>query len=733
MLHLSFLFLMFMTSVGFAQVVTLRSGQHADFTRLVVTMSEPKSWDFGRTTGGYAFRIRSDDARYDLSTVFTKIPRDRLSAARVDDETGILHLDIACECHAVAAPFRPGIIVIDLLDGPPPPQSPFEVALHDPGQALPVLAAAQSVVRPVRRPRNFTETAPLVIPNLQPLTQQNLPTIPPYKLVERDQQISALQGQLLKEFSSGVAAGIVSAGQPIPRRTAPLEPSVLEGPRILPIEGAANIAPTTASDPEQLRIREGDNAVAPNAEGARCVAPDMLNIASWGDLEDPYAQLAIARASIIGEFDRFDSHNLKTLLKLYIFYGFGAEARQLAGQISIERHDLGLFRALADIIDEAVTGEYFEGMATCDGPSALWSMLENPSRPVNSLSTSSIVNAFSELPLWHRQALGPKLADKLLATGENEAARAISESIRRAAGQGDHSVALIAARLELSATPTVSADYALDEIVQSSSPHAGAALSLLLESKIERGEEIDLTQVLALEAIAHEEKHTPLGPSFRRTIARSLAAADEGARAFSDYAAQAPHLYPELWEILAEKGSALTVATLAIAPPAGSLKEVSPKTRRAIAERLLDAGFPDAGLGWIEGSPGIEEDLLRAQAALMVRDGRSALRAVAGKQDQFANRIRAEAHELLGDFSQAHEAWNGLGDDPKALRALYLDRDWPALQRSVGAAYSEALPHLNPTAFEPALGELAQARGYLEASIVSRSSITGALASDLTD
>ena len=76
----------------------------------------------------------------------------RLGAVWVDPVSGWLRLGVPCACHAVAYAFRPGIVVIDIRNGPPPTGSGFENAIDRVATGpLPPLAD-RAVPRPRKRP-----------------------------------------------------------------------------------------------------------------------------------------------------------------------------------------------------------------------------------------------------------------------------------------------------------------------------------------------------------------------------------------------------------------------------------------------------------------------------------------------------------------------------------------------------------------------------------------------------
>ena len=56
--------------ISWAQGYDVQSGEHEDFSRIVILYPEVPEWQLGRTDGGYEFRPKDPGARYDLAKVF---------------------------------------------------------------------------------------------------------------------------------------------------------------------------------------------------------------------------------------------------------------------------------------------------------------------------------------------------------------------------------------------------------------------------------------------------------------------------------------------------------------------------------------------------------------------------------------------------------------------------------------------------------------------------------------
>lgn len=132
-----------------AEVVRVTSGEHPDFTRVVIEYPTAVDWKVGRTSEGYELRLPDAGMQYDLSRAFDLIGKDRLAAIWSDPDSGALHFGIGCSCFAMPFELRPGTVVVDIRNGLAPKGSSFEVPLD--GGAAPELSDRPQV-RPVGRP-----------------------------------------------------------------------------------------------------------------------------------------------------------------------------------------------------------------------------------------------------------------------------------------------------------------------------------------------------------------------------------------------------------------------------------------------------------------------------------------------------------------------------------------------------------------------------------------------------
>lgn len=152
--------------MAIAETVVLRSGEHADFSRIVVQFSSSVNWSFGRSDNGYELRTDALGTEFDTSEIFDLIPRTRISEVS-SPGPGRLVLAVSCDCSGDVFEIRSGRLVLDIKDGAPDSSSRFEAA-------LPSLAESEHITE---NPFSSAETE-VGAPPAQPVLQGGIFELP---------------------------------------------------------------------------------------------------------------------------------------------------------------------------------------------------------------------------------------------------------------------------------------------------------------------------------------------------------------------------------------------------------------------------------------------------------------------------------------------------------------------------------------------------------------------------
>ncbi len=735
-----------------AQTVSVKAGEHTTFTRLVLDLPKAAEWQLGRTIDGYELRVEGDAPRFDLTEVFRVIPRTRLASIWADPDSGNLRIGIACACHAVPFEFRADIIVIDLRDGPPDMGSTFETGLD--GSALPSLVMQPA---PQLRPRPAPNRPPptLLPPNrlatVRPLPKPAVPgnpfsATPPdaegaaalaaeltdlavdtpartiaFAATPATPAVDAMRSNLLEQFGRAATAGVIEIDAPSFPAGNAMAPSIITRPgpyAHLVIDGMpglvarpANTAPLTLTD-----------------QGSPCLPDSAFDLSTWADNRPFDVQMAGARGQLLGEFDRPDPEKVAGLIRLNLYFGFGAEARNVLAVFPLDDPNAPLWRSMADIVDDRTppTDGPLADQVPCIGRAALWASLARPAlSPPDAPDRGSVTGGFSALPVHLRRHLGPALAEKFLAIGDLPTAQAIRDAIWRAPGDAGHGARLIDAHLALERGDVAAATETLAEVSRQNGPVAVLALIELVDARLTMQEAVDPGTITALAALAREHRGGPLAPGLIRAemLARGSAGDfDTAFRIVNSGAAVAD----DLWQLLARVGPDSALLTHAVLPADAPLPQTDAATSLKIGDRLLALGFADDGLRWLPTGTEAANLLPVARAELQRGDARAALRRIAGLTGPEADLVRAEAFAQLGDQGAAATAYANAGKSEAQADALWRAQDWTASATTASAPRRAALDVLSPVA-DPSTNNvaapLAEGRALLQKSAQAREAI----------
>lgn len=702
-----------------AQTARIISGEHADFTRLVVELPTAVDWRLGRTASGYDFVTTGEtQPGYDLTGVWDRIPRARLQSLWADPENGALRMTMSCPCHAFPFELRPGVIVIDLRDGPAPRGSVFERALD--GTAVRVGDAP--LVRPGAAP---TPVGEAVYDWLDPTVVERADrSLPPADLPFPVGRLSLdpLRGELLEQLSRGAAEGIVD--MKLPAKPGPM-------------------AEVNHTDLPWSRFRIGERpgveagsdragAGAMQADGTACLPDARLAIGDWGTDEAGSVQLANARSGLLGEFDVPDPDAIERTMRVHLFLGFGAEAIQYAALLDPQPADaeIHLYSDLARIIDGMESpASAFTGMLGCDGAASLWAALLYTRLPAGpDVNSAAVVRNFAALPAHLRQHFGAELVDKLLDSGDAEAARMIRDTVARTPWVPAAEVDLLQARADLAAgRPDQAAAHAETAIAGGASGSAPAIA--LIEAAFRKGAPVPPDLAETVRSFLKEAEGTVAEPDLRRALALALALSGQAEKAVAE-GAGAPHAVSDLWLALGMRASDDAFLNLAVVAPGSSPPPTTAAVATLVSDRLVTLGFPEAALSWlgpVDADAAPDRRIIAARAEQARGDSRRALELLQDLSGTEIAAVRAVALMQLGKLDPAMDALRAAGDEGEAQRLLTWQRDWTRLHAD-GPEVWRAAAGVAVTDTPLETGLLAQGSTLLEDSQSARQVVADLLA-----
>lgn len=488
-----------------------------------------------------------------------------------------------------------------------------------------------------------------------------------------------------------------------------------------------------------------------SAADGSCLSDEDFAIDSWGDDRPFAAQIAERRTGLVAEFDRPSPEQVLSLARLYLYFGFGAEARAVLRSFDVVPEEGAILTDIGFILDGTPPGEraVFSNMTDCDSAAALWALMAwSQVRPAADVDTGAVVRAFSALPPHLRRALGPGVSERFVTAGAVDAARSVRNAIARVPERPGHALDMVAAQVDLASGNAAAGESRLEALAGTNDTLSAEALILAIESRLARGGAVEPGLADSAEALAFELQDGASGPVLTSLHILARASAGEFDRAFAGWdgwPAAAPDelratTAARLFGMLAENADERTFLLQYFRQrhlvdwPAADLM-----LRLDLADRLAEAGFTGEVKRLLRGEAGYTDRgrSLLARAALDEFDPVGAIDLVAGVTGPVAAKVRAEAMAMSGDHSGAAAQFRALEDDPRAGQEAWRAGNLP-LVAAIGPepvrAALEALDHAPPAAPQAettrgtsAPGPLASGRNLLEDSRRTRDAISALL------
>lgn len=706
MKHLILMLLIWFALPATAQTVRVQGGEHEGFTRLAMVFPRGADWRFGRAADGYLLSWPDPGIVFDVSRSFDLIGRQRLRSIFTDPETGWLHLGIACACHAIAFEASANTVVIDIRDGAPSPDSDFERSLLTGDRLAPL--GSQPAPRPKARPASDArydwlsvapaeppERADLARPaNVPPSPPGPAPALPPANL-------QGLRDRLTEQLARKASSGIVQ-----------ITPTARAGddPALAMLSG-------NARHPGGMAV-EASSPETSGIDGAACPALAEVDLRSWGGEGEAFAALAAARSVMLGEFDTPDSGAIAAAVKAHIHYGFGAEARNLLRQFAVSVEGSESLLALSYLVEGVRPDPNpFGGMQSCDGPTALWSLLSAEDGPrLTGLNSSAVVQTFGGLPADMRRHLGPDVVRRLTTQGEASAAEMVRHAIGRALSADDPGQTLIAAEGALTAGKPDAAETLLTSLP--AGQRGPDALLALAQAAYVQRKAMETKDIVTLESLVFEAGDAERAQGLLQALARMRALSADYPGAF-DAAGADTALQADVWGLLVEVGPDAALLHHAALPPEEEIARLPEDVRRRMSDRLLKLGLPDLAAGWSLGAGADAGFRLRLDLA---RRDAPALRALVGAPENpppsliAEPALMAEVLATTGEFDRLADHLAQSGEAEQADRARRWAGTWDGARSEASDVWTGLAKASEPLAPPPEAGPLQQARLLLDAA-----------------
>jgi hypothetical protein len=726
-----------------AETVRVRSGEHEGFSRLVLEFSERPTWRLEERSGAAELVFSPEGWTFDLADVFSRIPRKRVRDLTASENGLLIHL--ACDpCRIDVFNVRSGAIAIDVRDAPPVALSKVVTTAAD---SAPDVAAPTVLDVAPELPRTVTSwpillqdsSGGVVFPfDRLPSTPHPLSYAPSRPQAATDGTDPPVEPPATADIAGRIADEVArAASHGFLRATTPEQKTSTEH--------AVEAGETSAG--RNLRLRQPGDIASPEEDAelhqTDCPAEDVFDIGAWVPRDDtpPADALASAKSALAGELDAIDEARAIDLARLYLSFGFGAEASTVVTTLAPRHPDAQILMAIADIVDGAADGipDGLDGAKDCPGRARLWVALAG-SPPS---SSKDVLIALSEVPLGLRRHLAPRLMAVFTQAGDTATAESVRAMVTRAPGPHGSDFELAEARMAATAGSS-SAFLKLEGIAAVPSPVSDEALAILLELSAAQDRKVDLRLRELGEARADDLRTSPLGARIEAALIRVMLAADDFPAASARLVARKrspldgriqDDLVIEFFAALAERGPPDAVlihaTTLLDALPAIAAAR---QVRIALARRLLDLQLPRLARDALGDAESDAPHQLLARQHLVSGSPDRALALLEGTDadDEESTRLRAEALLAVGAPREAMEVFRALNDEGGKETATWRTGDWNLVASTGSGPRADAARLLADTdsisrntpdsPYDAVLAEASDARQRLETLLETISS-----------
>ena len=748
-------------SLASSESIPVSSGEHGDFSRLVFEGSGIRGWVYDQAENDYTIRFPNHRDGFKTQTVYKYIKNDRVKSFTTQNSN--FRFQVGCECVVDVFEIGKTVLVVDIKeikDNPTKSNTEFMEIPTLPQSSQPLQFGAR-----LSNPRleEFTPASNVsrILQEVDPiqLTSQSKPSVARLPIsgqalndqpsAAQRENLQVIQEQLIQEIGSASSRGLLSPDlvfrQPsINRKNPQVDVSIFNSSHIQQNE--------TETQNRQIRITSSaDNLFPENpmdgimSSGQKCINLDRVDINAWSDNRPFEQQLGDRRSAIFGEFDQIDESNSIALVRLYIHFGFGAEAKNTLNLIEGGFKKWPELFEIAQILEygSAEDGRVLQKYSECDSVAALWAVMSSRTLSEGKIvNTQAVLRALDSLPAHLRKLLSPDLSMRLLKYGDRPSAQTAMRNLDRLGIQLDGRALLASAEIEISKGESDVAEKMLTDVVNSNSEFSARALIGLIKSEMDTGRTIDIATASLVEAYATELNGSPIGDELKRIHILALAKSGQFDKAFDavkklSALQNVQALKSNLFEILSTEAKDANFLKIVFAQ-IPSLVEMEDKDNVfEVAKRLQKLGFSETSERiLIDANVGVntpEQKKLRAEIALNLGRPAAASAFLIDLEGHDVIKLMAQAKEKKSEWTSAYNLYSQVDDFEAAQNNAWLAEEWQSLTDPSISDFGQLLPVSNRTLdqSEGTAGMMARSQGLLAESLQSRELIDSILQNNL--
>lgn len=732
-----------------AQNVFVTAGEHDGFTRVFLDAPTGSNWEMEADASSLTVNLTDPVTGFNLTRAYERISNQRIEGFVAVAPT-TLRIDLACDCEAEAVDWGQGDVVIDVrnknmgstmtasgqalslpsepaydwLSGmvqppkerlkrewPVQPDIPDEYEISALHRGQPTYKRAATATDTEIGQRLFSGNEAFL--NEPPTFPDKALEIPFVTVSGPDEAMSKeFQDVLLNQLQRAVSQGVVDFPQQIV--TSINQPNSFVGHQMADAEAGArdiqHIFPDQPSNLRQMLVTNAYEAAAsaeaplrPPSQSEACLPQEWFDPNSWAPNE-PSAGLVGLRATLVGEFDKPNPEAVARLASLYLYLGFGLEARQLVETFPVAKERAELIGQIAGLLDQEDVSDYSTvvGQIGCNPDATLWGLLVSPPRILDpDVNLNTVLAAFSGYPIHLRNLIGPALAENLVEFGRNDEAIAVRNLIARSDGADAESINMINAEIEIASGNVETASTMLSDVVAQDSSKAAEALVKLISERKRAGLSVDTTVASAADALAVEYRGTELGRELTEAAIRAFSISGQPQITFarihdaqkraSISEATIVTLTNEAFEDAARNADDVVFLRLMHSETIPDIRNENPRlfprdqeTRISVADRLIELEFFDKAAAILEPlRPYMTGELQLRFAKIAYGTGhfQNAIALLSGHNDEVAQTIRANATFELGNYATASTMFDEVGAHKQAVNAAWISGDFERAAR----------------------------------------------------
>ncbi|WP_372614055.1 hypothetical protein [Aquicoccus sp.] len=644
-----------------AETIRVRGGEHEGFTRLALDLPRSLAWRLVEHETRFDLVFEAPDLTFDLSAARSRLNSDRLGAVEQGQRDGVLRVGLNCDCAVNAFLFGGTMLVVDVSERRS--ASPDVAGERERADFLTTFWIDNAVLR-----ANHA-TKPAMAPPADPPQEAGDDKKPKSAPRRRIPQVASASPTIMPH---------ATAEQPDTdaKEQDALHDLVTTALQDADGEGLQGVNLAIRNGADQPEPRDRLAAMAATRDET-CLVEKDLDIADWAPEGHFPSAIGRLRSELYGEFDRSRREIALELAKVYIFFGFGAEAMLVLEEFV---NDAGHLVAIASLIESGtVPGQnMFADALSCDNEAALWSMLSHEAGAIGTgVDPSAVLTAFDRLPSTLRTHLAGDLSERFRSLDMPQDAKEVLRLAARSGAAADPNAKLASALIRDDENRAGDAYETLTELTEQNHETSPRAMIELISRKMREDGSIDYDTAQMARILQKEYSKSELSAELRfsTVVALTLSDAfseslDALARLRADVDGDAFRQVQDfLHDRMARKASDPVFLSAALALTPDTLNELVPETVFGIADRLVALGFPDSALDLLgpafRGHDMQAARLLRARAQIDLGNPDMATAELSGLEGAHADRLRARLSESRRDFEQALALYRGLGDGDK--------------------------------------------------------------------